>query len=93
MLAKKLKTIIEGRKREKLNSLRVIEKWITGDECKRNMLLKYFGENETSKKDACCSSCQDDLSRFFGGMEENKRDLYWEDELRRLFRQEVDQKV
>ncbi|WP_226535016.1 RecQ family ATP-dependent DNA helicase [Fictibacillus halophilus] len=89
-LKKALKKKIEERKREKLKSLRMIEKWIMDEGCKRNMLLKYFGEEEIAVKNHCCSGCQDELTRFYG-----KKDIEdhiyqaWEDELKRLFRQEV----
>lgn len=89
-LKKILKNKIEERKREKLNSLRMIEKWIMDEGCKRNMLLKYFGEEEKAETDECCSGCQDELTRFYG-KEEKETYIYhvWEDELKRLFRQEV----
>ncbi|OOE10539.1 RecQ family ATP-dependent DNA helicase [Fictibacillus arsenicus] len=89
-LKKILKKKIEERKREKLNSLRMIEKWIMDEGCKRSMMLKYFGEEEIAEKDYCCSGCQDELTRFYG-KEEKETHIYqvWEDELKRLFRQEV----
>lgn len=89
-LKKTLKKKIEERKREKLKSLRMIEKWITDEGCKRNMLLKYFGEEVIAAMDDCCSGCQDELTRFYGKEEKEINTYYlWEDELKRLFRQEV----
>ncbi|MCM3720313.1 RecQ family ATP-dependent DNA helicase [Fictibacillus phosphorivorans] len=89
-LKKTLKLKIEARKKEKLRSLRMIENWIMTNGCKRNMLLNYFGEEEKNDMEYCCSGCQDDLERFYG-KEEPKLliDHEWEDELKRLFRQEV----
>jgi ATP-dependent DNA helicase RecQ len=89
-LKKILKKKIEERKREKLKSLRMIEKWIMDKGCKRNMLLKYFGEEEIAAMDECCSGCQDELVRFYGKQEKEINTYHeWEDELKRLFRQEV----
>jgi ATP-dependent DNA helicase RecQ len=89
-LKKILKKKVEERKREKLKSLKMIERWISDEECKRNMLLRYFGEAEKEKTDKCCSSCQNELTGFYGIQESNTHSCrVWEDELKRLFRQEV----
>lgn len=93
-LKKILKKKIEERKREKIKSLRTIEKWVMDDGCKRNMLLKYFGEQDLEKKNECCSSCKDEVTRFYGKQENKSCSFHlWEDELKRLFRQEVYQQV
>lgn len=94
LLEKTLKEKIEERKKEKLKSLRMIEQWITSQDCKRTGLLRYFGETESEKMDNCCSACDAGIDRFYGVHEKNTASYAaWEEELKRLFRQEVYQQL
>jgi ATP-dependent DNA helicase RecQ len=85
---------ILDRKREKLKHLKIMEKWIVSQNCKRKELLHYFGEEEGHKVQNCCSSCEADITPFFGIkvtpiISRGK----WEEELKRIFRQEEEQKI
>ncbi|WNB93689.1 ATP-dependent DNA helicase RecQ [Bacillus sp. NEB1478] len=94
ILKKELNEKIENRKMDKLLSLRKMDKWINQDACKREGLLNYFGENSRVEKGDCCSNCRAKIENFFG-KNEFKSVSYevWEEELKRLFRQEVLQQV
>ncbi|KZE66279.1 hypothetical protein AWM68_07880 [Fictibacillus phosphorivorans] len=86
----RLKQKIEQRKAEKIKSLRMIETWVTDIDCKRKGLLNYFGENEFEQTDFCCSNCEAEISFFYGSHDQrNTFYEHWEEELKRLFRQEV----
>ncbi|WP_137789016.1 ATP-dependent DNA helicase RecQ [Bacillus sp. E(2018)] len=90
VLISKIKTTIENRKADKIESLKAIEKWATSHACKRSGLLKYFGEPEPKPDTLCCCHCGTDLSHFYGKHASlNTSYGLWEDELRRLLRQEV----
>ncbi|MBN3555953.1 ATP-dependent DNA helicase RecQ [Fictibacillus nanhaiensis] len=91
-LISKIKSTIETRKADKIESLKAIEKWATSHACKRSGLLKYFGEPEPKPKPdtLCCGYCGTDLSHFYGKQASfNTSYGLWEEELRRLLRQEV----
>jgi ATP-dependent DNA helicase RecQ len=91
---KNIKEKVEQRKSEKIQSLRSIEQWIKSDSCKREGILHYFGERMAEKQANCCSNCEADADRFFGAHEWRKSsNKAWEEELQRLFRQEVYQKA
>jgi ATP-dependent DNA helicase RecQ len=85
---------IENRKKEKLLSLKKMNQWIHDKDCKRDGLLHYFGENGCVEKGDCCSHCHAKIENFFG-KRGHKSVSYevWEEELKRLFRQEVYQQV
>ncbi|MDM5316071.1 ATP-dependent DNA helicase RecQ [Fictibacillus sp. b24] len=86
----RLKKKIEQRKTEKVKSLQMIETWLNSIDCKRKGLLDYFGEDETEETDLCCSNCKAEISCFYGNHDQlNTSYERWEDELKRLFRQEV----
>ncbi len=86
----KLKKRIEQRKAEKIKSLQMVETWVASMDCKRKGLLDYFGEDELEQTALCCSGCEDEISLFYGNHEQlNTSYDRWEDELKRLFRQEV----
>lgn len=83
-------TKIEERKAEKIKSLKLIERWATSSECKRKELLRYFGEAEADDVENCCSSCDAEISHFYGKQRLPGTSFeFWEDELKRLLRQEV----
>lgn len=89
-LISKIKFTIESRKADKIESLKAIEKWATNNECKRSGLLKYFGEPVPEPNSMCCGHCETDLSHFYGKQASfNTSYELWEDELKRLLRQEV----
>lgn len=90
VLISTLKFMIENRKADKIESLKAIEKWATGIECKRSELLRYFGESGPEQNSMCCGHCGTDLSYFYG-KQSSRNTSYglWEDELKRLLRQEV----
>ncbi|MDR7072577.1 RecQ family ATP-dependent DNA helicase [Fictibacillus barbaricus] len=93
-LKKGLYEKIENRKMEKLQSLKKMSHWISGNACKRDGLLHYFGEKSSLENGDCCSSCHAKIENFFGQLEDNSVSYeMWEEELKRLFRQEVFQQV
>ena len=83
-------TKIEERKAEKIKSLKLIERWATSSECKRKEILRYFGEAEVDDVENCCSCCDAEISHFYGKQRQPGTSFeFWEDELKRLLRQEV----
>ncbi|MED1863626.1 ATP-dependent DNA helicase [Fictibacillus nanhaiensis] len=90
VLISKIKFTIENRKADKIEAIKAIEKWARSNECKRGGLLRYFEEPGTEPNTMCCGYCGTDLSHFFGKQASNNTSYgLWEDELKRLLRQEV----
>jgi ATP-dependent DNA helicase RecQ len=56
-------------KKEKINEMK---KWIQFNECRREKILKYFGEQKKIKSAACCDICGIDLKRYKKNISVNK---------------------
>ncbi|GEK90952.1 RecQ family ATP-dependent DNA helicase [Alkalibacterium kapii] len=81
--------LVEERKVLKNKQLAVMLQYVMSDQCKRELLLNYFGEETLEQQKKCCSYCEENLSLPFEKRgpnlhyTQNKED--WETILNKLF--------
>lgn len=88
--ARQLYAIIQARIDYKMEKFRQFISWVLQDKtCRREKLLKHFGEKTEQGIDNCCDICGINMQQFEqkNGYEESGTSIFWQEELKKIFQQ------
>jgi len=84
----KLGKFVKERLEVKREKLRAMNHWIFSEGCRRQNILRYFGENKKMEVaiDRCCDQCGFPLENFYGSKTQSVKSSFdWEKRLLELF--------